>query len=71
MSENLTGWRQEIVEWGLECARRGEVPDLEIPYSREEEARLQPVCPMPIEELVNQRVARSRLPTKPVVLDFE
>ena len=33
MEESDMAWQQELVEWGLECVRRGEVPDMPIPYT--------------------------------------
>jgi hypothetical protein len=69
MEKSDSPWKEEILEWGLECALRKEVPDLDIPFSKEEEIRLRPVRELSRRTLIEQRVSRSRMPTRPVNLD--
>ena len=62
-------WKQEIVAWGLECARKGQIPNLEIPFCREEEVKLRPICNIPKTELIKERITQGRFSMKPLNLD--
>ena len=66
MEESDMAWQQELVEWGLECVRRGEVPDMPIPYSKEEDKLLKPVCDKPKSLLIEERISKSRMPMKDI-----
>ena len=66
MVDGDTSWKQEVVEWCLDCLRKGEVPDLPTPYSEEEEKVLKPTCNVSKLSLIEQRISKSRMAMQPI-----
>ena len=69
MVKGDTTWKQDIVEWGLQCARTRKVPDLELPFSSAEEVRLRPVLVEDREMLIKQLTNNSRLTYREMELE--